>query len=132
MHMERHGFRQSFQGVAMKIKQRWWAPLTLFVLLGSLGTATYSANESQIEARQMKEDTTPRAHYNTSKKEANAAYNEALKECRSMGRAERSDCMKEAQTNLRNDLAQARETLNSETGMGSSGTPSGSSGSGMK
>lgn len=116
----------------MKSKQHWWIPISLIVLLGCFGTPAYSASESQIEAQQMKEDATPRARYNTSKKEANAAYSEAVKECRSMDRAQRSDCMKEARTNLQNDMAQARQMLNDETGMGSSGTPASSRGSGMK
>lgn len=108
----------------MKIEAKWLAaPAILLMLAASPGA--YSETDAQQEARQMKEDLTPQARYNTSRKEANAAYSEALRMCRSMTGTERDDCQQEARSNLRNDLAQARQTLSSETGVGSSGASSG-------
>lgn len=115
-----------------KIRPLLLVAMPLLFVLGGINqsyAADTAASESRAEARQMKEDTTPRARYNTSRKEANAAYSEAVKACNSMSGKGKTDCLKEARTNLRDDLAQARQTLSSETGMGSSNTPSGSSSS---
>lgn len=67
--------------------------------------------DSKIEARQTIEDPTPQAQYQTLRREANAAYREALAECRKMRGAERNACTKEARSNLQNDLAEAKKTL---------------------
>lgn len=68
---------------------------------------------SRVESRQLMEDKTPQARYQTSRKEANAAYQEALAECKKMQSGERSGCMKEARSNLQNDLAEAKRSLGS-------------------
>jgi hypothetical protein len=66
---------------------------------------------TRAEARQTIEDTTPRAQYNTSQREAQAAYQEALNDCKKMRGAEKTACAKEARTNLQNDLAEAKKLL---------------------
>lgn len=62
----------------------------------------------KAEERQMTEDTSPRAQYNRSVKEANAAYAEAVGECRRMASRQRASCMQEAKSNLKGDLDAAR------------------------
>ena len=59
--------------------------------------------------RWYREDATAQARYQTSTKEAHAAYQEALKDCRTMKGAERASCLKEANVNLQADLAAAKE-----------------------
>lgn len=51
-------------------------------------------------------DVTPQQQYKTSVKEAHAAYQEALKDCRAS-----AGCKKAASDNLRNDLQQAKMKL---------------------
>ena len=87
--------------------------LTLFMLLAcSILSASSAQGTADVmrkaEERQMTEDTSPRAQYNRSVKEANAAYAEAAKECRRMAAGQRASCMREAQSNLKSDLASAR------------------------
>jgi hypothetical protein len=88
----------------------------LMVVAGSLPfMAAHAATDamSRAESRQLIEDKTPQAQYQTSRKEANAAYQEALAECRKMQSGERSGCMKEARSNLQNDLAEAKRSVSS-------------------
>lgn len=59
--------------------------------------------------RWFKEDATAQARYQTSIKEAQAAYKEALNDCRTMKGSERTACLKEASANLQADLAAAKE-----------------------
>lgn len=59
--------------------------------------------------RWFKEDATAQARYQTSTKEAHAAYREAVKDCRTMKGSERTACVKEANANLQADLAAAKE-----------------------
>lgn len=56
-------------------------------------------------------DTTPEARYKTMKKEAGAAYQEALWECKKMAAAERSACQKTARDQYNQDLAVARRRM---------------------
>lgn len=87
----------------------------LMVIAGSLPLmSAHAATDamSRAESRQLIEDKTPQTRYQTSSKEANAAYQEAIAECRRMQGGERSECMKEARSNLQNDLAEAKRTLN--------------------
>jgi hypothetical protein len=90
--------------------------LTLFLLLacGSLSVSAAQGSDSAMtsaERRQMTEDMSPRAQYNRSVKEAHAAYADAVKECGRMRSGEKTSCMQEAKTNLKNDLASAREQM---------------------
>lgn len=57
------------------------------------------------------EDATPQMRYQTSKKEAGAAYEEARKECRSMHGAEAAACNREARSNFEKDMAEAKKKL---------------------
>jgi hypothetical protein len=59
-------------------------------------------------------DTTPQARYETAKKEAGAAYQEALKECASLRGAEKSSCVKDAQASFKSDLDAAKQELSSK------------------
>lgn len=56
-------------------------------------------------------DTTPQARYMTAKKEADAAHQAALGECRGLHGAEKTACTKEAQATYAQDLAAAKMEL---------------------
>lgn len=92
--------------------------LALSLLLIAGGAVAAEDKLSRAEARQTVEDTTPRAQYNTSKREAQAAYQEALNDCKKMRGTEKTACMKEARGNLQNDLAEAKKVLGSSTSTG--------------
>jgi len=99
--------------------------LSLLLLLASssgLACAAQGTGDAmrRAEERQMVEDTSPRAQYNRSLKEAHAAYAEALKECGKMRGSEKTSCTKEAKTNLNDDLAYAKSQYG-----GGAGTTSG-------
>jgi hypothetical protein len=57
------------------------------------------------------EDTTPEARYRTMKKEAGAAYQEALWDCKKMAASERSACQKAARDQYNQDLTVARRRM---------------------
>ncbi len=69
--------------------------------------------ENKAEAQQMTEDMSPQGQYKIAKKEAAAAYQQALSDCKKMSKAERNSCVKEAKSNYQADLAQAKKALNS-------------------
>ena len=56
-------------------------------------------------------DVTPQARYQTAKKEADAAFREALNECRSLPRAEKAACTKDAQSTHAAEVAAAKLEL---------------------
>ena len=90
--------------------------LSLLLLLASssgLACAAQGTGDAmrRAEERQMVEDTSPKAQYNRSVKEAHAAYAEASKECGRMRSRDKTSCMQEAKTNLNNDLAAARSQM---------------------
>jgi hypothetical protein len=87
----------------------------IVMAMTSVSVSAYAAQDamSRAEARQTVEDRTPQAQYQTSKREANAAYQDALAECKKMRSTERTGCMKEAKSNLQSDLAQAKKSLSS-------------------
>jgi delta 1-pyrroline-5-carboxylate dehydrogenase len=67
-------------------------------------------------ARWYQEDTTPRAHFQTSQKEAGAAYKEALDDCKReerTARAERAACLRRAATQYDEAMAEARQARGS-------------------
>lgn len=89
-------------------------PLLFVVGFFSSGAAGAAQDAmSRAEAMQTIEDTTPQARHKTATREAHAAYQEALADCRKMRAAERTPCMKEAKTNLQSDLAEAKKILSS-------------------
>jgi hypothetical protein len=62
-------------------------------------------------ARWFVADATPRAQYQTMKKEAEAGYRETLSVCRGMSGSERNSCNKDARDNFRMDMTNARAVL---------------------
>ncbi|MGV3740871.1 MAG: hypothetical protein ACO1NO_01005 [Burkholderiaceae bacterium] len=89
-----------------------------------------SAPLTAAEKKQFVQTFTPQAQYNLAKREAHAAYAEALKECKAMERAERSACTKDARSMLQQDLAYAKRQM--QESAGASSTEGGMSGSGSK
>jgi hypothetical protein len=80
----------------------------------------------QAEARQLTEQFTPQAQFRLSRREAYAAYQQALQGCRQNGKADRS-CTQEAKRQLQEDLADASQYLRRGESAGSSGTAGSSS-----
>ena len=62
-------------------------------------------------ARWYQEDVTARARFQTSKKEADAAYKEAVIDCKQAARNDRTACAQEARTQWAQDLETARKKL---------------------
>jgi hypothetical protein len=87
--------------------------LTSLLAAGVLITQSSRAEESfQADPpRWTIEDTTPQARYQTSMKEAEAAFREAQAECRRMSGAERNACMRDAREHHQADLMDARKRL---------------------
>ncbi|QDZ27002.1 hypothetical protein [Noviherbaspirillum sp. UKPF54] len=71
------------------------------------------STEERAEAQQSREDMSPQGQYKIAKKEADAAYREALTNCKKMGKADRVACMKDAKANYQSDLAQAKKEMSS-------------------
>lgn len=67
--------------------------------------------QKQDPARWHTEDTTPRARFNNMTKEVNAAYQQALNDCRSLRNRELTSCRREAKSNYTNDMQRARRML---------------------
>ena len=65
--------------------------------------------EAADPVRWYQEDLTPNARFQTLKKEADAAYKEALIECKTGERATRATCMNEARAQQKQDIANARQ-----------------------
>lgn len=80
------------------------------------------ARQSYIRDRQLTENRSPEASFNRSRREAYAAYNEAVKGCKDLSGKDRGACVKDAKSNLRDDLAYARNQFGEEasTSTGSS------------
>jgi hypothetical protein len=55
-------------------------------------------------------DSTENDYYLTLKKEAEAVYQEAKTNCRSLEKSDRAACLKDAQTQYRQDLQEAKST----------------------
>jgi hypothetical protein len=81
---------------------------TFMILTSGLVSAHY---HDQDPARWTIEDTTPQAHYQTLKKEAGAAYQEALAECKRQYGSEKAGCLREARTNFQVDMENAKKAL---------------------
>lgn len=97
------------------------------------GAQNYSGypSWSKAEALQLTQDFSPKARARLAEREAYAAYEEAMRACKSMGRAERKSCAADAKTHLKNDLSYASEIRSGQTSAGSSGAAGGSASSGM-
>lgn len=88
--------------------------ITLLSTLLALAPLTASATRTQPvkdPARWYIEDKTPQARFQTSMKEVNAAYQEALVECKKKSSPEKSACLQEARKNFQADMAAAKMTL---------------------
>lgn len=73
------------------------------------GTNRHSADRS-VEARQSQEDTSsPQDYYQTLKKEAGAALQINLRECKSMKSKSRAHCEREAREVYKQDLIDAKQ-----------------------
>jgi len=82
--------------------------LTLGVMLMPSAHAAQNTTSS-VEIRQSTEDTSPQAQYKRAQREAHAAYQEALADCKKMSKSERSACEKEAKTNFQSDMKDAEK-----------------------
>jgi hypothetical protein len=94
----------------MKTLSRYFCAAALaigsFASLSAFGAA-------DPEARQLTEDFSPQAQYRLATREAQAAYQDAITNCKTMKGADRNNCMKEARTNLQADLANAKKMRSS-------------------
>ncbi|MDB5823380.1 MAG: hypothetical protein JWR21_2084 [Herminiimonas sp.] len=75
------------------------------------GPSRGESMQDRDPARWYQEDTTPRAHFQTSQKEAGAAYKEALADCKQdrSARSERSVCLRRAAMHYDEAMAEARQ-----------------------
>lgn len=87
--------------------------LPLAIVVAAIPAHAARNSASTAEAKQTTEDTSPQAQYQRSKREAQAAYQEALTSCKKMRGTERNSCMKEAKSNLQGDLAEAKKARSS-------------------
>jgi hypothetical protein len=83
----------------------------------------YATNDAmnRAEDRQLTEQFTPDAQYRLSRREAFAAYQEALQGCRQGDKSDRS-CMREANRQLQQDLGDAKQHSHGVASMGSNDT----------
>jgi hypothetical protein len=111
-------FRVVKTGAIMDTKLKYLFAVGMMVAGGwTLPTMAQNAQsmEGKDPARWYKEDTTPQARYQTSKKEAAAAYRENTAQCKELPKADRSACLKEARDTYRNDLKLAKEMMSNPT-----------------
>jgi hypothetical protein len=101
-----------FEGTPMKYPARSIALWPSLMLASGVlfGVAGYSQSLGQPDpARWAQEDTSPEARFQTAKKEAGAALQEALAECRKLAPAEQTDCMAQARGLYQTELGAAKE-----------------------
>jgi hypothetical protein len=99
------------KGVAMKILSRYLSHLTLAVT-SVISLNAWAASDPEA-AKQMTEDFSPQAQYKLAMREAQAAYQDAVTNCKSMKGVDRTSCMKEARSNLQADLSTAKKARSS-------------------
>lgn len=75
-------------------------------------TQAQTQAQTQARARQLIQESGPMGQYQLSRREARAAYADALKACKSLAPGEREPCTGEAQKNFQNDLAYASQLYN--------------------
>lgn len=94
----------------MKNTVRNISTLLFFVGNAFVGMADAANDQNlSLDARQMTEDFSPKAQYSRSQREAYAAQAEAIKDCKTLSKSERTDCQKAAKQQLKEDLASAGE-----------------------
>lgn len=64
--------------------------------------------EAGDPARWYQEDVTPQARFNNLKKEVDAAYKEAMTECKKLERSDRKQCEGDARNQSLQDMARAK------------------------
>jgi hypothetical protein len=84
------------------------APVLLSIAISIPAVAAEQGAPAKDPTRWYSADVTPQQQAATSRKEAQAAYQEALAACRAAARGERQACIKEAKDNLKTDLDAAR------------------------
>ena len=83
----------------------------------AMGTALAQTEPAKISseigdpARWYQEDLTPHARFQTSKKEAAAAYKEAVIDCKQLELSSRSNCMHDARSQMMQDVESAKKKL---------------------
>ncbi|MDY7547192.1 hypothetical protein QN360_10070 [Glaciimonas sp. CA11.2] len=88
--------------------------LTALIATGSYAMHAFAAEENvqmKDPPRWHSEDMSPRARFNNMTKEANAAYQQSLNECRSLRNRELAACRNEAKSNLASDMQRAHRVL---------------------
>ena len=75
------------------------------------GLAADRGAQAGDPARWHLEDTTPRERFETSKKEAGAAYRQAQSDCKKAVQASRAACMQNARNTYGRDLVDARQEI---------------------
>lgn len=86
------------------------------ILVAASAYATHAvAAEENVQmkdpSRWHTEDMSARARYNNMTKEANAAYQQSLNDCRSLRNRELMACRREAKNNFTNDIQRAHRLL---------------------
>jgi hypothetical protein len=84
--------------------------LTMSTALAHGAPLTNSADAGDPE-RWYQEDLTTLARFQNSKKEADAAYKEAVIECKILELENRSNCIRDARTQLLRDIEMAKKKL---------------------
>jgi hypothetical protein len=115
--MEAAAITRHIQGAAMQQTTQYFLRTIIGTAVCALamhagwaqGLAPDNIAQTGDLARWYQEDTTPRTRLQTLKKEAGAAYQEALADCKKAERAARVACMREARTMFEQDLADARQ-----------------------
>jgi hypothetical protein len=85
-----------------------YRPIVLAVLSAGLMAGAASAAEPGDPSRWYKADRSHAEKVATSRKEAHAAYKEAVDECKKLDRQDRSVCVAEAKAQLKRDLDYAQ------------------------
>lgn len=97
--------------------------------VGSTEGSLRGAGNSNAPAHQLTQEFTPQAQYRLARREAYAAYEEMVRRCGQTTGTDRSACMQEARGYLRDDLAYAKQHLQSGNTVGARGVGSAAGGS---
>jgi hypothetical protein len=89
-------------------ESRQVASVLLMLAICSTAHAAGQGAPAKDPSRWYTPDATPQQQAGTSRKEAQAAFQEAIAACRVVARGERQACIKEAKDNLKDDLNAAR------------------------
>lgn len=86
-----------------------FAMASVMLILSAPAFAQEQGAPAKDPSRWYQPDTTPKQRAANMRKEAQAAYQEAVKACREGDKGERKACMKEAKDNLNEELSAARD-----------------------